>query len=371
MTPPLVSSPLSRLRPAFVLVRYNLGPAILSSSPTTAAVSAVAASASANETTKTTLKNLSVSLTTKSANDTLIEYPTGAYTAMRTSEHRGIMDFSCHVNRLANSLSQIQFSVAAMDTEKVEQDKEEEGELEEQGNEQQEVAEALAQFRDAKTLKPLMTDLVREGLRDYYGQVPEESTLGEAKVTVLCSWDSNNRSPIFIAHVEPLKAPKERRCKVMVHGSPRHHATAKDSKWVRDRSKLEADLSKDTNEALLLDEESQDLYEGLSSNFCIYDRKLQSLVTAPLYSVLLGTILKMVIAVCEQEKIPILYKFPNLKNIQDWEGAFISSTSRLVLPIETMIMPDGSEVHFKESSIIDKIRARVQEECRKRVEQIL
>jgi len=92
-----------------------------------------------------------------------------------------------------------------------------------------------------------------------------------------------------------------------------------------DRSTLEADLSKDTNEALLLNEESQDLYEGLSSNFCVYDRKLQSLVTAPVGTVLQGTILKIVVAVCDQEKIPVQYKFPNLKNIQDWEGAFISS----------------------------------------------
>jgi len=92
-----------------------------------------------------------------------------------------------------------------------------------------------------------------------------------------------------------------------------------------DRSTLEADLSKDTNEALLLNEESQDLYEGLSSNFCVYDRKLQSLVTAPVGTVLQGTILKIVVAVCDQGKIPVQYKFPNLKNIQDWEGAFISS----------------------------------------------
>jgi branched-subunit amino acid aminotransferase/4-amino-4-deoxychorismate lyase len=120
-----------------------------------------------------------------------------------------------------------------------------------------------------------------------------------------------------------------------------------------------------------LDEESQDLYEGLSSNFCVYDRKLQSLVTAPVGSVLQGTILKMVMAVCDQEKIPVQYKFPNLKNIQDWEGAFISSTSRLILPIETIVLPDGAEVHFQESDTIDRIRTRVLEECKKRVEQLL
>jgi len=104
------------------------------------------------------------------------------------------MDFSCHVARVANSLSQIQFSAAAVDKEKSEQERKEEGEGEEQKlKEEPNVVKGMAQFRNAETLKPMMADLVREGLRNYYGQVPEETSLGEAKVTVLCTWDSKVR----------------------------------------------------------------------------------------------------------------------------------------------------------------------------------
>ncbi|KAG0050733.1 hypothetical protein BGZ83_004480 [Gryganskiella cystojenkinii] len=341
-----------QMRPAFVLVKCDLAPQSSAENTPTASI------CSPNGTIST--PKLIVTFTDKNANDTLLEYPSGAYTATRTFDHHGILDFSGHVSRIANSLSQLRFATPHK-----------ENEIEAEEEESPQVVQALHRFRNAETLKPLMTDLVREGLRDYFGQVSEEFLLGEAKVTVLCSWDVTISCPIFIAHVEPLKAPKERRCKVRVHGSPRHHATAKDSQWVRDRSKLEADLSKDTNEGLLLDEKTQDLYEGLSSNFFVYDKKQRCIVTAPLDSVLQGTILKVVMAVCEQEQIPVQHQFPNLKNVQDWEGAFITSTSRLVLPIETMIMPDGSEVHFQESETIDLIRIRVLEECQKRVEQVL
>jgi branched-subunit amino acid aminotransferase/4-amino-4-deoxychorismate lyase len=74
-----------------------------------------------------------------------------------------------------------------------------------------------------------------------------------------------------------------------------------------------------------LDEASQNVYEGLSSNFFAFDKQSQSVVTAPLNSVLQGTILKVVLAVCEKQKIPIEFKFPNLKEIDHWEGAFITS----------------------------------------------
>ncbi len=83
------------------------------------------------------------------------------------------------------------------------------------------------------------------------------------------------------------------------------------------------------NEALLLDDATQDLYEGLSSNLFAFDGTRQTIVTAPLDSVLKGTILKVVVAVCEEQKIPIEFKFPNLKHLEEWEGAFITSRSTL------------------------------------------
>ncbi|KAF9318526.1 hypothetical protein BG003_011070 [Podila horticola] len=301
------------------------------------------------------------SLTTKTSNATLLDYPHGSYTGMRTFHKIGIMDFTAHTTRLANSLQQISFAPGG-----------EEG----GAQEDPEVVAGLAALRTHEVMKKETTDLVRAGLKLYYKQFKEPaqdllSAVGETKVTVLCTWDPNDKEPTLLAHFEPLRSPKTPRCKVEVQGSPRHHATAKDSQWVRDRSKLVEALSKDSNEALLLDETTQDVYEGLSSNFFALERDTKTVVTAPLDSVLTGTILRVVLSVCEQHQIPVRFAFPNLKHVNEWEGAFISSTSRLVLPIDTMVLPDGSKKQFGESSTLDFIRGQVLKECQKRVENLL
>lgn len=173
-------------------------------------------------------------------------------------------------------------------------------------------------------------------------------------------------------------------------------------------------MYKDSNEALLLDQTTQDLYEGLSSNFFAYHHKRQTLLSAPLNSVLQGTVLKMVLSVCKEENIPVDFTFPNLKQMDEWEGAFLSSkisyclrlltynpnvfkrcrnifpdadreptsspllrslnttgTSRLILPIEKLVLPDGSVKEFGESPTIELIRNKVRKECEKRVENLL
>lgn len=88
---------------------------------------------------------------------------------------------------------------------------------------------------------------------------------------------------------------------------------------------MEDALDKDSEEALLVDDETQDVYEGLSSNFFALDRKRGTLLTAPIGTVLQGTIQKVVQSVCKARNIPIDYTFPNLKHVDEWEGAFISS----------------------------------------------
>ncbi|KAF8923830.1 hypothetical protein BGZ58_002472 [Dissophora ornata] len=309
------------------------------------------------------------SLTSKSSNATLLDYPTGAYTGMRTFDKIGIMDFTGHAARLATSLQQIVFPGTT------------DSSAHEIKEEDVAATVGLAALRDTDTMKKEATDLVRAGLKFYYKQLKEGlkngelaaavTAVGETKVTVLCTWDAKIKEPTLIAHFEPLRAPKSSRCKVQVHGSPRHLATAKDSQWVRDRKALEDALDKDSNEALLVDNETQDVYEGLSSNFFAFDRKRQTLLTAPMGSVLQGTIQKVVMNICKAENISVAYEFPNLKNIDDWEGAFISSTSRLVFPIEKLVLPDGSIKEFGECSTIDLIRREVLKECHKRVENLI
>ncbi|KAG0286828.1 hypothetical protein BGZ96_009118 [Linnemannia gamsii] len=297
-------------------------------------------------------------VTHKTSTATLLDYPPGAYTGMRTFGRLGIMDFPGHTTRLANSLQQIRFP--SQDPAK------------DNNAESAAATQELAAWRRPDVMKEETTSLVKAGLKFYYNSYSD--TLGptdETKVTVLCTWDPKNKEPTLIAHFEQLRTPKTRMCKVEVLGAPRPHATAKDSQWVRDRGILEASLDKDSNEALLYEESTQDIYEGLSSNFFAFDRERRTVVTAPMDSVLQGTILKVVMNICNEENIPVEFKFPNLKQVHEWEGAFISSTTRLVLPIEKLVMPDGSVKVFQPSPTIELIRREVLNECRKRVEPLL
>ncbi|KAF8967228.1 hypothetical protein BGZ46_000196 [Entomortierella lignicola] len=312
------------------------------------------------------------SLTSKNSTSILLDYPPGAYTGMRTFNRIGIMDFTGHTSRLATSLQQITFFNSSGTTPSTS--------IPNQDQAEDPVAtQGLAPLRFQENMKAETTQLVQTGLKFYYNQLRqnlqngEQSTAleGETKVTVLCTWDAEVKEPTMVAHFEPLLTPKFQRCKVEIHGSPRQKATAKDSQWVRDREDLVAALDKDSNEALLLDDATQDLYEGLSSNFYAFDRKRRTILTAPLGSVLLGTIQKAVLNVCDVEKIPVHYTFPNLKHIDEWEGAFISSTSRLVLPIEKIVLPDGSIKVFEESPTIELIRRQVLKECQRRIENLI
>ncbi|KAF9916333.1 hypothetical protein BX616_004033 [Lobosporangium transversale] len=327
-------------------------------------------------------------LTSKSSKAILLDYPSGAYTGMRTFNKIGIMDFTGHTNRLADSLQQIKFhaltsrvTTPGTDTDSHNNGHDRGGDHENNDinsleKEDPTITSALAAFRTREIMKLETTNLVSEGLKFYYKQAKEynsidSASIGETKVTVLCTWDSGAKEPTLVAHFEPLIALRTSRCQVEVHGAPRHQASAKDSQWVRVREAFEAALNKDSNEALLLDDKTQDVYEGLSSNFFALDRQHHKLLTAPLGSVLQGTIMKVVLDVCKSENIPVDFTFPNLKNVDDWEGAFITSTSRLVLPIEKLVLPSGSVKQFGESPTIDLIRNQVLNECRKRVEKLI
>ena len=152
------------------------------------------------------------------------------------------------------------------------------------------------------------------------------------------------------AHFTPLKSPPSGRVAVDVQGSPRHHAAAKDSQWVRyvidvfiqiaeptqlkhlcrERRTLEKQKSPNANEVLLTDHD-ENVYEGMASNFfaVTHENGSPTLVTASLDCVLLGTIMKIVLRVCDERNIPIKWAFPNLKDASEgkWEGCFISSKS--------------------------------------------
>ena len=108
-----------------------------------------------------------------------------------------MVDFQTHVNRLANSISHINYksfdcsSVIEESSNAVAVDAADCADCEDCG-EPEEVRNALETFRNPATLKRLLLPVVREGLKKYY-EIEEDNTwhikgVSEAKITVLISY---------------------------------------------------------------------------------------------------------------------------------------------------------------------------------------
>eukprot|EP01097_Dermamoeba_algensis_P009980 TRINITY_DN719_c0_g1_i16.p2 TRINITY_DN719_c0_g1~~TRINITY_DN719_c0_g1_i16.p2 ORF type:complete len:206 (+),score=70.95 TRINITY_DN719_c0_g1_i16:389-1006(+) len=163
----------------------------------------------------------------------------------------------------------------------------------------------------------------------------------------------------FIEKLPPIPSPPI--CVAFARHQPRHDPTVKSTIWVRERQELEVRMKKEDNEVLLVDPEGR-VFEGLSSNF--FAAKDGKLYTAPPGSVLEGTMQKMVITVAGEQQIPVVFEHPNISELSLWEGAFITSTSRAVLPIDELYEMQETEsqvklITMKQSPLIQKVKALV------------
>jgi branched-subunit amino acid aminotransferase/4-amino-4-deoxychorismate lyase len=89
------------------------------------------------------------------------------------------------------------------------------------------------------------------------------------------------------------------------------------------------------NELLLSDPESGAVLEGSQTNFFAI---VGGTVHTAGEGVLAGTVRRLTLEVCEREGIPVVLSPPRLADAAEkWEGAMISSTSRLLLPIDESV----------------------------------
>ena len=56
---------------------------------------------------------------------------------------------------------------------------------------------------------------------------------------------------------------------------------------------------------------------------------------------------RLLLEVCEREGIPVVLQPPKLADASKWEGALISSTSRLMLPIDELYLPREGEASLQ------------------------
>lgn len=268
-----------------------------------------------------------------SSKEFLLSQPSGAYTTARTcSNMKRVFEWTTHVDRTAASASAMLKgdgdSAEAAST----------------ATESPSVQALLDELAQPERLRPRLEATVSAAKRQYINAFGAE---GELKLTLLVSWPDPSSldaetcaaggAPLgsiacHVAPLPPLPAPPVR---VEVRGAPRANALAKDSAWVAERAPLEALMRPDMNE-LLLASDAGELLEGSQTNFYAI---IDGAVHTAGEGVLAGTVRRLLLEVCEREGIPVVLSPPTLQSASAWEGALISSTSRLLLPIDKLYTP--------------------------------
>jgi len=91
---------------------------------------------------------------------------------------------------------------------------------------------------------------------------------------------------------------------------------------------------------LLLATDSGELLEGSQTNFyAIVDGAVHTAGEG----ILEGTVRRLLLEVCGREGTPVVLSPPRLADAGRWEGALISSTSRLLLPVDELYVPPDGE----------------------------
>eukprot|EP00967_Tisochrysis_lutea_P124984 scaffold209587_cov30-Tisochrysis_lutea.AAC.3 len=271
----------------------------------------------------------------QSAKEWLLASPHGAYTTARTcSGGTRLFEWETHIARTAAS-------AAAM--------------LANEANFQRRNA-LIEAVGSAAALRPRLDENVAAAVRLYKER---HQQVNELKVTILVTWQHHGGSDVFSGevregahlstvddtlssvhvHVGPLPPLPTPPVRVEVRGAPRSNALAKDSSWVSDRAPLEELLRPDFNELLLATEDG-DVLEGSQTNFFVLQGG--KLVTAG-KGVLEGTVRRLLLEVCEREGVPVVFRPPNLAECQEWDAAFVSSTSRLLLPVNELYVPESGK----------------------------
>lgn len=174
---------------------------------------------------------------------------------------------------------------------------------------------------------------------DNNGMEKEEEELQVTILINLCKGAADDVATIYChgTKLPPIPTPP---INVEIRGTPRQHALAKDSSWVRQRTRLESLMKQAQNvqlSELILKDNEDKLYEGSKSNFYVIDQD-GTVITAE-EGVLHGTIRKLILEVCREHQIPVRLEPPSLYDVATWQGAMISSTSILALPIHALYMP--------------------------------
>ena len=265
------------------------------------------------------------SATSLSSKKWLTQQPAGAYTTARTcAGGRRLFEWDTHVERTAASAAAMLGDPTGVTAPAASA-----------------LPALLAALGRPEALRRRLDAAVSAAVCEYSASNGQPA--GELKVTVLVTWDGDATTVgCHVAPLPPLPAPPVR---VEVRGAPRANAAAKDSSWVAERAPLEALMRGsnvgDVNELLLVSDDGA-ILEGSQTNFFAIEPAgagKPSHVRTAGDGVLEGTVRRLLLEVCEREGIPVVLTPPQLADAARWEGAMISSTSRLLLPVDELYVP--------------------------------
>jgi len=278
---------------------------------------------------------------TCSSTEFLAAAPRGSYTSARTVGRNAVLEFDFHVKRLVDSAVEI-FSMG----------------------------DALS----VNNFRPIFLQSVRSALQTF-ASTYSTGRSSELKISSLLTNVDYDQFPppaestptvvtltelVLFTHVCQLPSISANVI-VQVRTAHRNNPNVKDTEWVQIRKALENQLAMDENE-ILLQTDDEKITEGTQSNLFVVDAE-GTVVTAPSEAVLEGTIRKIVVELCALHNIPLKFELPDLKQVSTWQGAFLTSTSRIVLPISCLRFPENSgkvgkiaQFALPSSPVVDKIR---------------
>ena len=175
------------------------------------------------------------------------------------------------------------------------------------------------------------------------------TTRNDRKFSCIENIDVNGEIIEIMCFGEALPNPPTSGISVVCRKFTRSNPTIKNSDFVAQRDIFEKTKSS-CNDSLLVSNtshETQVILEGCSSNFfAVY--KGGVVRTASDEMVLAGTIRKLVCNIMNVEHKP-----PDLSDIEIWDACCITSTSRLVLPIRDVIIPDDFSIVESVDQVLD------------------
>ena len=262
----------------------------------------------------------------------------GVYTGMRTVNQKSIFSFQEHMERMSRVMEAID-------------------------------SEHGKQFSVQETTN-LLTPLIAKEMRQYLDETPDAwemkvmtaMRLKEGLETKVA--DVSLKDLDVLVTVQPLgkRLPESVKVELCAIVGGRANPTVKHATWLQERKSLEENMRSDCNEVLLLSEENT-ILEGMSSNLVVIT-DAGDVWTAPSDVTLEGTVLKLLLRVCEEMNVCVTRKCPSLDLIKQ-SSALLTSTSRLALPIDTVYLPHGEVVSLKMSETARRLVDRVKGEFEK------